>query len=267
MTGYPTIKTMFGEVESLAASMAHVLDACGTELAALHPEAFEWMRERSDAYHSLPKALTRARGQGKMTPTLERELVQITRTWAELRPYGGFRFMMIDPPWYFSGNSEAKPARNARAHYQTRPLAWVKRLPVRDVLAADALVWLWATNPCLEQAFEAARSWGLRYVTAGTWGKVTTKGAPHMGGGHVLRGCNEPFLILAKGKPKVRDRGVRGMILSRRREHSRKPEEAYAAAERICPDGPRFDVFARQVRPGWTAFGNQTDHFPSKDAI
>ena len=47
------------------------------------------------------------------------------------------------------------------------------------------------------------------------------------------------------------------MIDARRGEHSEKPEAAYALIEGMFPDAARLEVFAREARPGWGAFGNQ----------
>jgi N6-adenosine-specific RNA methylase IME4 len=50
------------------------------------------------------------------------------------------------------------------------------------------------------------------------------------------------------------------VIQGPRREHSRKPDEAYALIERMYPDLPKIELFARARRPGWDVWGNQAPH-------
>jgi N6-adenosine-specific RNA methylase IME4 len=186
----------------------------------------------------------------------------VAKAWMAIRPVGGFNMLMIDPPWSFNSNTGDNPGRNVRAHYETAPLDWIKALPVRDALAADdALIWLWATNPMLDKAFEVLRAWRCRFSTAGHWVKTTPKGNLSFGGGHVLRSAGEPFLIGRIGRPVVTGKNVRGVIVAQRREHSRKPDEAFRAAEMLMPEARRIEVFSRQARPGWSAWGNEVTKF------
>jgi N6-adenosine-specific RNA methylase IME4 len=83
-----------------------------------------------------------------------------------------------------------------------------------------------------------------------------------MGTGYVLRSCSEIFLLGKHGSPRTFSRSIRNVIEAPRREHSRKPDEAYAMAEELFGPARRADLFSRQARPGWEPWGNQTDHFP-----
>lgn len=180
--------------------------------------------------------------------------------WQALRPAGGFELVMIDPPWAFSSNSVMKPGKNPRRHYQTAPLGWIKALPIRTLCADNALIWLWATNPLLDRAFEVLRAWDVRFCTAGHWAKTTKSGGLAFGTGFVLRGAGEPFLIGKVGRPKT-SKSVRSVILGRVREHSRKPETAFAAARQLMPDAARIEVFAREGHEGFAIWGDQVDKF------
>jgi N6-adenosine-specific RNA methylase IME4 len=80
------------------------------------------------------------------------------------------------------------------------------------------------------------------------------------GTGYVLRCAGEPFLIGTRGKPKT-TRAVRSIVEGPIREHSRKPDEAFAAAEKMMPDARRIELFSRQQRPGWTVWGNEIERF------
>lgn len=173
---------------------------------------------------------------------------------------GSFDFIMADPPWSFDNWSGQGEEKNAKAQYACQPLDWIRSLPVCDLAAPDCLLWLWATNPMLPEAVDVLKAWGFAYKTAGTWVKMTSGGKQAFGTGYIFRSANEPVLIGTRGCPKT-SRSVRSAIFGTVREHSRKPDEAFAEAERLMPDARRIELFARQQRPGWTAWGNETHKF------
>ena len=180
-----------------------------------------------------------------------------------------FTYVMSDPPWSFKTFSEkGKEQKSAERHYSTMTLDDIKAMPVADVCAKDAMLQLWLTRPMFLQGLEVMEAWGFTYVTQGVWVKTTKDGKGlAFGTGYVLRDAHEPFIIGRRGKPKTHSKSVRSVIMSPRREHSRKPEEAYRIAEALSgPDAKRLDMFSRQVRPGWTAFGNETEKFTPVEA-
>lgn len=179
-----------------------------------------------------------------------------------LRPFGGFGLIMADPPWQFQtyGPAGVTP-KGAGGQYACTPLGWIKALPVSALAAEDCLLWLWATNPMLPQAFQVMNAWGFTFKTAGHWSKRNpATGKLAFGTGYILRCAGEPFLIGTRGKP-VTSRSVRSVIEGRVRQHSRKPDEAVAAAEALMPDARRIELFSRQHRPRWTVWGNETGKF------
>lgn len=204
----------------------------------------------------------------------------LVQEFADLRPSGGFGLIMADPAWRFENFSEKGEGKNPNQHYDCTPLDWIKALPVQVLAADNCLLWLWATNPMLREAFEVLDAWEFEFATAGTWVKRTVHGKVAFGTGYVLRSSNEPFLIAKRGKPKA-TRSTRSTIPSYcgidllegdwpkstitieavAREHSRKPDEAFAAAEALLPEVPRIELFSRQARQGWHVWGNQTDKF------
>lgn len=194
----------------------------------------------------------------------ENPIEPIRQAWLALRPPEGFGLIMVDLPWPFSGNSKKKPGRNARRHYETAPLEWLKALPIRELAAPDCIFWVWTTNPLLRRAFEVLDAWGVRHSTGGHWTKVTKAGKPHMGGGLVLRGSGEPYLIGRQGRP-LTTKGVPGSFMAPRREHSRKPDLAFELAEQLMPGVFRIEVFAREARSGWAIWGNETEKFTKGD--
>lgn len=178
-----------------------------------------------------------------------------------LRPFGGFDLIMADPPWSFDNWSVAGEAKNAKAQYTCTPLDWIKALPVGALAADDCLLWLWATNPMLPQAINTMVAWGFTFKTAGHWSKRNpATGKLAFGTGYILRCAGEPFLIGTKGKP-VTTRSTRSVIEARAREHSRKPDEAFAAAEALMPNARRIELFSREARPGWTCWGDEVGKF------
>ncbi len=175
-------------------------------------------------------------------------------------PLFRYGLIMADPPWSFDAWSEGGNEKNAKAQYDCMPLGEIKQLPVGHFAAPNCVLWLWATNPLLPEAIDVLRAWGFQFKTAGHWSKKTPNGKQSFGTGYILRGAGEPFLIGVNGSPKT-SKNVRSVIEGVAREHSRKPEEAFEAAERLIPNVDRLELFSRQERSGWDSFGNEIDKF------
>ena len=199
-----------------------------------------------------------------------------------LRPAGGFGLIMADPPWSYEMRSPKGYAKAPEGQYATMKPADIAALPVELLAAPDCLLWLWAINPKLPEALEVIRAWGFTFKTAGTWVKRTTRGRDAFGTGYILRSSNEPFLIGTRGAPKT-TRATRSMIPTYddgfhslqggdwpsgtitiealARERSRKPDEAFRAAEALMPGVQRLELFSRQRRAGWSVWGNEVDKY------
>lgn len=201
---------------------------------------------------------------------------------------GGFRCILADPPWRFTTFSDKGRGRcpdgpltrnesrqNSPArHYDTMTLGEIKALPVAATAARDAVLLLWVVDPMVPEAIEVGRSWGFTYKTTGfVWAKerrVTSRRGDAfdepdhkrfpMGTGYWTRSNPELCLLFTRGKPKRVSAAVRKLLIAPRREHSRKPDEQYERIEGLV-EGPYLELFARTERPGWTAWGNQTDRF------
>lgn len=168
---------------------------------------------------------------------------------------------MADPPWRFATRSpKGVTAKGAGGQYDTMTLLDIMALPVSDLAAKDCLLWLWTTNPMLPQALQVMAAWGFVFRTAGHWSKRTRHGKQAFGTGYILRCSGEPFLVGVRGKPKT-TRGVRSVVEGPVREHSRKPDEAFVAAEALMPDARRAELFSREDRPGWDTWGDQAGYF------
>jgi N6-adenosine-specific RNA methylase IME4 len=169
---------------------------------------------------------------------------------------------MIDPPWAFKTYSEKGKGKSAEQHYPTMSMEEILALPVADLAHQDGMyVWLWATAPMYDQARMCFDFWKVKYVTQGVWVKTTLAGGPTFGTGYVLRNAHEPFLIGKVGKPKLHCRSIRSVIMAPRREHSRKPDIAYVEATKMAGPYAKADVFSREARLGWDAFGNEAKKF------
>jgi N6-adenosine-specific RNA methylase IME4 len=176
-------------------------------------------------------------------------------------PMFGFDLIMADPPWRFQLWSEKGEGKSAQAHYRTMAIEDIERLPVGDLAAPDCLLWLWCTAPMLPQQLKVMERWGFRYVTMGAWAKRTKHDKSAFGGGYVLRSAAEPFVLGKVGEPVIVSKSVRNLVSGQVREHSRKPEAAYAAAESLMPHARKVELFSRANRPGWMAFGDEIGKF------
>lgn len=181
-------------------------------------------------------------------------------TFHTLRPVGGFDLIMADPPWHYEMRSEKGEAKSPQAHYRTMTIDAIKALPVEALAARDCLLWLWAVGPMLPEALQVMTAWGFQFKTQGEWAKVTKNGKQPIGLGYILCNAGEPFLIATRGAPKT-TRGVRNVIFGVAREHSRKPVEAFTAAEKLMPHAQRLELFSREVRQGWTSWGDEVGKF------
>jgi N6-adenosine-specific RNA methylase IME4 len=183
-------------------------------------------------------------------------------------PAHRYGLIYADPPWTFATYSKKGKGRSAEAHYDCMPLADIKTLPVADWAAADCVLLLWATDPLLDKALEVIRGWGFVYKTVGFYWVKQNRSAPRAGEapgfftglGFWTRANPELCLLATRGHPHRRSRNVKKLIVSPRREHSRKPEEAYARIEALC-EGPYLELFARAPRPGWDSWGQERDGF------
>ena len=169
--------------------------------------------------------------------------------------------ILADPPWAFRLYSDAGDAKSPQAHYACMSLADIKALPVNQLAAPDCVLFMWATAPLLREAIDLMASWGFEYKTAGAWAKQSSTGKKWaFGTGYVLRSAAEFYLVGKRGRPRQQVRNVRNLIVAPVREHSRKPDDLHQNIEALFP-GPYLELFAREPRPGWDTWGNETNKF------
>lgn len=178
--------------------------------------------------------------------------------------------LVIDPPWSYEGfgSSAVAGQRVARGELVGRnavkrpPLPYasldveeIAALPIAELAAADAWVWLWTTNRYLPAAFGVLEAWGCSYRQTLVWRKT---GCPSPFGGTVAPSAHAEWLLLASiGSPRLRGRLPSSVIAApAQRQHSRKPEVFLDYVETVC-EGPFVELFARRQRLGWDTWGNQ----------
>lgn len=179
-------------------------------------------------------------------------------TWEDVlnRKTGKYRTILADPPWkYWAGGD-----KNAARHYECMELEAIKELPVKMLTAKDCVLLMWTTAPLLEDSFEVVNSWGFKYTTMGfVWVKKNKSGQGFFTGlGNWTRKNVEYCLLAVKGSPKVLKHDIHELIVSKLREHSRKPDEQYERIERLL-DGSFLEIFARNVREGWDVLGYEVE--------
>jgi N6-adenosine-specific RNA methylase IME4 len=178
------------------------------------------------------------------------------------RQYG---VIYADPPWNFKNYSEKGTGRNAVAHYACMDFTALAALEPARWAAKDCVLFLWATDPLLPKALELIEAWGFKYKTVGFYWAKTNKRAKleslspddfFTGLGYWSRANVEQCLLATRGSPPRMAKDVKRLLISPRREHSCKPDEIFARIERLAR-GPYLEMFARESRRGWDAWGNQ----------
>lgn len=134
----------------------------------------------------------------------------------------------------------------------------IKNLPVQNICADQCHLYLWVTNPFLQEAFEVCKAWGFEYKTLITWLKTYKDGTPEMGMGYYFRGCTEHMIFAVKGKLKCQNKETRNFFADvNPRLHSQKPTCAREMIVNASGDLPRIELFARQHAGGWDCWGNE----------
>ena len=176
-----------------------------------------------------------------------------------------FKTILADPPWQFQNRTgKMAPEHKRLARYATMTLADVAALPVANLAETTAHLYLWVPNALLPDGLEVMKAWGFNYKSNIVWYKVRKDGGPDRRGvGFYFRNVTEILLFGVRGKNArtlAPGRSQENIISTRKREHSRKPDEQYDLIER-CSPGPRLELFARGPRKGWTVWGNQADEY------
>lgn len=199
----------------------------------------------------------------------------------DLRQFLGnekFSTVLADPPWRFQNRTgKVAPEHKRLARYPTLTLEEICGLSIADHLKDNAHCYLWVPNALLPEGLQVLKAWGFEYKSNIVWEKVRKDGGPDgRGVGFYFRNVTEILLFGTRGKsvrtlgpgrsqvnyieaPEPKCLGPDGDVMkTRKREHSRKPDEQYKIIEE-CSWGPFLELFGRGVREGWTVWGNQAD--------
>lgn len=192
---------------------------------------------------------------------------------------------MADPPWPYRVWA-GKPSRTADAHYDVMSIEDICGLNIQEVTADNCALFLWATPPAIKYAFQAMAAWGFEYKTFGfVWvkhneGRLRTSDYQQQtspvvwstmdgeayristGMGHYTRANAEPCLLGIRGRMPVSSKAVGQVILAPRRAHSEKPGEVYQKIEALYPGMKYLELFARDARLGWDAWGHEVESHP-----
>jgi len=175
-------------------------------------------------------------------------------------PLGEFRTVLADPPWRFMNRTgKVAPEHRRLARYDTMTVPEICALPVEQAVAAKSHLYLWVPNALLADGLAVMDAWGFTYKSNLVWHKTRKDGGSDgRGVGFYFRNVTELVLFGVRGHLRTLDRGRTqvNLFASRKREHSRKPDELYDIIEG-CSPGPYLELFARYPRPGWTAWGNE----------
>lgn len=202
--------------------------------------------------------MKRARAQRDEAKTTR----QVVSAADELLSLGSGRFgtVLADPPWRFSNRTgKMAPEHKRLSRYATMELEEILRLPVAHITAPRAHLYLWVPNALIQEGLDVMKAWGFTYKSNLVWYKTRKDGGPDgRGVGFYFRNVTELVLFGTKGSMRTLAPGRRqvNIMSTRKREHSRKPDEQYSVVER-CSPGPYLEMFARHMREGWTQWGNE----------
>jgi N6-adenosine-specific RNA methylase IME4 len=171
-------------------------------------------------------------------------------------PLGPFTTIVADPPWASMHQRSTYHRGKPERHYATMPTDEICALPVDDIAAPDAHLWVWGVNRLMEDAYRVVRAWGFTPMSLLTW----CKRGPGMG--YYLRNNTEHCIFATRGRPMVPNVKVMSSWFEwPRLRHSEKPGQFFEIVETVSP-GPYLEMFARRTRPGWAAWGNDVQEAP-----
>ena len=185
-------------------------------------------------------------------PTAADDLLAKANQW--------YSTILADPPWQFQNRTgKMAPEHKRLLRYPTMELKEIMEMPVAKLAAARSHLYLWVPNALLQEGLKVMEAWGFTYKTNIVWYKIRKDGGPDgRGVGFYFRNVTELLLFGLRGSMRTLQPGRTqvNLISTRKREHSRKPDEIYDLIEE-CSPGPRLELFARFGREGWDQWGNE----------
>lgn len=222
-------------------------------------------------------------------------------------PENSVNIIYADPPWKYQQTVKngVLKRKDGTVIYPSMPVKELCGLgpAVQRICKEDTALFMWATMPLLQEALDVIKAWGFKYKTCFVnWVKTTKQGdRPAFGVGYYTRSNAELCLVAVRGKiasykrllPDEEPRGASSMtsivheedpnarinflslledsstpiVMTPRREHSRKPECVRDMIVRLLGDIPRVEFFARQQTEGWQTLGNDIKHFDIQEEL
>ena len=188
--------------------------------------------------------------------------IQSLRNFTKNKKYNT---IYADPPWQFQNRTgKVAPEHKRLTRYETMTIEEIKQLPVSEFAGNKAQLYLWVANALLPEGLAVMEAWGFEYKTNFIWEKVRKDGQPDgRGVGFYFRNVTEMILFGIKKRSEPNRtlspaRSQVNILRTRKREHSRKPDEIIPIIE-ACSAAPRIELFARGDRAGWDMWGDQAD--------
>jgi len=207
------------------------------EAAKQNPEQFGHLLEKIDS--------------GKTSVNYVHQMVKRSKdhTNTPNLPQGEFDIILADPPWNYDINIRGSPDD----HYNVMTNEAIENLEIPA--AENAILFLWATAPKIQEAIKVLKAWGFTYRSHAVWIK------DKIGNGYYFRSQHELLLVSKKGNiptPQENDRHS-SVIMAATKEHSEKPDIVYQIIEQMYPNRKYLELFARKEREGWTSWGNEME--------
>lgn len=184
--------------------------------------------------------------------------------YLDLISIGKFGTILADPPWLFQNHTgKVAPGHKRLYRYQTMTNEEIAEMPVSEVALPQSHLYLWVPNALILTGLEVMQAWGFTYKTNLVWYKIRKDGGPDRRGvGFYFRNVTEMVLFGVRGNLRTLAPGRRqeNILISQKREHSRKPDELYPIIE-ACSPGPYLELFSRTQRDGWQTWGNEVGKF------
>lgn len=178
--------------------------------------------------------------------------------------------VLADPPWRFTNRTgKMAPEHRRLSRYSTMDLEQIMELPVAQIALPKSHLYLWVPNALILQGLEVMKRWGFTYKTNLVWYKVRKDGGPDgRGVGFYFRNVTELVLFGVRGGMRTLPPGRTqvNLVSTRKREHSRKPDQLYDIIE-ACSPGPHLELFARHQRESWVSWGDEIEEEPLKLAL
>lgn len=167
-------------------------------------------------------------------------------------PENKYQVIYADPPWKYS-DGLMESYGSVKYHYPQMSIEKLSELPVKDLLAKNAVLFLWVTSPLLEESFEVIKAWGFEYKASFVWDKISHNY------GHYNSVRHEFLLICTKGSclPESNELVDSVVSIKRTRKHSKKPDEFRQLIEKLYPSLKKIELFARDEVENWDSWGDE----------